>query len=221
MGIEQKKRESDFFLIAIIKFHKMSAKSSTESQLIAEESKDQVCELEPKIQTRRAAPRIKIIQVDEEPSSSKTSTATTKQPIKTPAAKKFDDDALSQRVQRFLSIVDIPPEEVTFAAQNYDKVIARHRAASETQKIIEDEDTLHSADARGRKVSLFKGQQQKSGLSRPGAAAYKIGLSQEAKSRIIKEIIANYDQERFLDQFRSTSIAEVKLEKKYKRSIIR
>lgn len=202
----------------------MSAKSSTDSQLIAEESKDQVCELEPKIQTRRAAPRIKIIQVDEEPSSSKTSktsTAATKQPIKTPAAKKFDDDALSQRVQRFLSIVDIPPEEVTFAAQNYDKVIARHRAASETQKIIEDEDTLHSADARGRKVSLFKGQQQKSGLSRPGAAAYKIGLSQEAKSRIIKEIIANYDQERFLDQFRSTSIAEVKLEKKYKRSIIR
>lgn len=197
----------------------MSAKSSTDSQLIAEESKDQVCELEPKIQTRRAAPRIKIIKVDEEPSSSKTST--TKQPIKTPAAKKFDDDALSQRVQRFLSIVDIPPEEVTFAAQNYDKVIARHRAASETQKIIEDEDALHSADARGRKVSLFKGQQQKSGLSRPGAAAYKIGLSQEAKSKIIKEIIANYDQERFLDQFRSTSIAEVKLEKKYKRSIIR
>lgn len=159
------------------------------------ESKDKVAELETSFQPKR---RIKIVRIDEEPPEVKM------RPFEETANRRSrgsrDEDEFQQRVKRFLSIVDIPPEEVTFAMENYERVLKSK-----------------SSDPDERKSSVTKDHEVKRKYSKIGlsTARSNVGLSQEAKSRIIKEIIQNYDQKRFLRQITSTNVVEIKLEKKY------
>lgn len=136
-----------------------------------------------------------------------------------------DDSVFKPRVERFLSIVELPPEVLLYAQQKFqinasnigiveplskkDLKTKKQSTLSlskvtETKKVIVKQDTSNSSTPREKQK-----HHQKIRYYHDGS-----GLSQTARANIIKDIIKNFDLNKYLNDFKSSHIVELKLDKK-------
>ncbi len=126
----------------------------------------------------------------------------------------MEEAPIMRRVERFLSIVDLP-QDVIYATQ---QVFAqRHSIIAEEDENEEEEgETAQVANKavavkganKSRNVESF----QKSNKFSYFQEGY--GLSQDQKAKIISDIIKNFNMERYLEEFRERDTALIKLKKK-------
>lgn len=206
-----------------------------------DESKDKLTDLGPKLCSKQAI-RIKIIRGDPNDDASRNiqpkprnSSSFAPSSMGDPSSSSSGDDFMSQRVQRFLSIVDIPPEQLFEANQSYG-LLTRQQQQSPKQStnaftdlppIRHHQQQANNTRINNKKASLLLDENNASGGGGSGKrktsrnltrrnSTMNNGLSQEAKARIIREIIENYDLDNYIEEFRRSNIVtEIKLEKKY------
>lgn len=127
---------------------------------------------------------------------------------------------MRQRISRFLSVCDLPDEVVAMTQQSFEQRI-------QTQETIEEEDEEATgldatktgemeAEKKDRNPKL-KGlsSRQHSFMNSNKFSYYErgYGLSQEEKTRIITEIIRDFDLERYVDEFKEKEVLSIKLKK--------
>ncbi len=119
----------------------------------------------------------------------------------------FDDPPIMmKRVERFLSIVDLP-QDVIYATQ---QVFAqRHSVIAEEDE--NDEDEQNGQVTAKTSVLAVKSFQKCNKFS---YLQEGYGLSQEQKAKIIANIIENFDMDYYLNEFREKNAALIKLQKK-------
>lgn len=153
----------------------------------------------------------------------------TKQQIKlVESENELDDDLNSSsespsinrrpRVDRFLSIVEIPPEVVWLSQQKFAKQFSMpdiEETAIDETKATEAEPEVKKLEQilkkkTNKKVKKIDNKGKNSSRSNLNGST----LSQETKARIIKDIIRNYDIDYFMDELRAKDIVQIQLNKK-------
>ena len=124
------------------------------------------------------------------------------------------------RVDRFLSIVEIPPEIIWLTQQTFAKNNASNKNESiEEEEEEEDEEVTEQKVELSKKSKLKRKKKKKIISKRKESLFNKYGdvstLSQQAKANIIKEIIKNYDLDLFINETRSKDVVQIHLNKKY------
>lgn len=148
------------------------------------------------------------------------------------------DEEFKKRVQRFLSVVEIPQEQILIYTPSavmsnsgkvktngassgngfFESLVQSNESqsnASSTKntknvtKLSTESVKLTIVDVDGSDASVVKTKMNRLKGYRNGT-----GLTQDKKARIIKEIIKNYDLDAYMDKIKETSVVEYKHDKK-------
>ena len=124
------------------------------------------------------------------------------------------------RVDRFLSIVEIPPEIIWLTQQAFAKNNAKNESIDEEEeeepKLEENKTKPTTLIANKNKKPKTKKKQKKRKESfNIFKFVYGSSLTQQAKANIIKEIIKNYDLDLFMNELRSRDVVQINLNKKF------
>lgn len=126
------------------------------------------------------------------------------------------------RVDRFLSIVEIPPEIIWLTQQAFAKNNAKNESINEEEeeepKLEENKTKPTTTTAimnRNKKPKIKKKQQKRKESFNIFKFDYGSSLTQQAKANIIKEIIKNYDLDLFMNELRSRDVVQINLNKKF------
>lgn len=127
---------------------------------------------------------------------------------------------MRQRISRFLSVCDLPDEVVAMTQQSFEQRI-------HTQETIEEEDEEATeldvtktgkmdTERKGRNPKLKGSPSRQHSFMNSNKFSYYergYGLSQEEKTRIITDIIRDFDLERYVDEFKEKQVLSIKLKK--------
>ena len=126
------------------------------------------------------------------------------------------------RVDRFLSIVEIPPEIVWLTQQKFAKQfqdmmeeIDENNLEKETKEPSKEEQEKESKKVDSVKPKKTTKQKKKKTNEKTNKNNFALsGLTQEMKAQIIKDIIRNYDIELFIKEARARDVIQIEIKKK-------
>jgi hypothetical protein len=123
------------------------------------------------------------------------------------------------RVDRFLSIVEIPPEIIWLTQQAFAKNNAKNESIDEEEeeepKLDENKTKPTTLITNKKKKPKIKKKQKRKESFNIFKFDYGSSLTQQAKANIIKEIIKNYDLDLFMNELRSRDVVQINLNKKF------
>lgn len=121
------------------------------------------------------------------------------------------------RVDRFLSIVEIPPEIIWLTQQAFAKNNAKNESIDEEEepKLEENKTKPTTLITNKNKKPKIKKKQKRKESFNIFKFDYGSSLTQQAKANIIKEIIKNYDLDLFMNELRSRDVVQINLNKKF------
>jgi hypothetical protein len=217
--------------------HKLSvSKAHIKANEIKEEEDEEISK-EPK-ERKPSIRKVRTRRINSKPNLNKQTAKT-----ETDEEDSENDDSTSHlmnrpRVDRFLSIVEIPPEVVWLTQQKFANNMANKWNDNSIEEADENEpdsnqenetkieqqakpnDTAKSKapktkcqlDTNKKKHSIFNNNNNMNLFGTD--QIFGTGLSQTAKAQIIKDIIRNYDIDRFMNQLRAKEVVQIKLNKK-------
>ncbi len=223
------------------------------SPSLQESSADQNCKIhsinlndQAKLEINDSNNRIKIMQELNERRNKNLIKNFNPRPLKVESSKKSNNDSndddddeedkiMAPRIERFLSIVEIPPEILLYTQQlahqqreakaaQEDKMAKKKQKNDQQNKVGVGKKVQQNAkkkdDSHPTNDDLInetrKGSNKCVMFDRNSIRHYHngSGLTQAAKREIIKSIIKNFDMNKYLQEFKESQIVEVKLDRK-------
>lgn len=129
------------------------------------------------------------------------------------------------RVDRFLSIVEIPPEILWLTQQKFAQKFQNMPEVDETKLDEVDEEKLVESNVESTKKGkkhAKKTNKLKTDKNKAGSRSFRDGstLTQEVKAQIIKDIIRNYDLDLYIKEAKARDVVQIEYKKKFKENLL-
>jgi hypothetical protein len=116
------------------------------------------------------------------------------------------------RVERFLSICEIPPEILMYQQEMQRKFGGGGGVGQERRT---DNDAPKKIPGKKNRFAAKKNDFEKIDKTKSFSTKFGNGLSQQVRAEIIRNIIRNFNLENYINQFKSDYVIEIELDKKY------
>jgi hypothetical protein len=117
------------------------------------------------------------------------------------------------RVERFLSICEIPPEILMYQQEMQRKFGGG--AGGGGQERRNENEAPKKIFSKKNKFAAKKNDFEKIDKTKSFSTKFGNGLSQQVRAEIIRNIIKNFNLENYINQFKSDYVIEIELDKKY------
>ena len=129
-----------------------------------------------------------------------------------------DEECTSKpRMERFLSICEIPPEILLYQQEMQRKFGAGGGEANGSPEKNSKINNVLAKNVFGqkKKFPIKKNDFERIDKTKSFSTKFGNGLSQQVRAEIIKNIIKNFNLENYINQFKSNFVIEIELDKKY------